>query len=227
MNLKSASLSERDNCTSFEPNKLGLYNVSEMFNRFDEGNDRSHKLASTMLLDNYPQSESFIKIGSEYFSDLSTFCYMVRFNSEIYADGCNMLESGKCTTYAEYGEAFAKKASIVSLFGNDEECYFTNALFTMSRFTFSVETSKNLAINYMILLDRLCKEIDLQGEVNTFFRSKAWYSLDHEIHEFISRHIQTDPGLQNKELFWNSYNSCLTFCNEVAENLAKVLKEKQ
>ena len=227
INLKNASLSERDNCTSFEPNSLGLYNVSEMFKRFDEDKDISQKLASTMLLDSWPQSEKFIKIGNEYFSDISTFCYMVKFNSEIYADGCNMLESGLCTTYAEYGEAFAKKASILSLSGNEEECYLTNVLFTISRFTFSFETSKHLAIHYMLLLDKLCNENNLQGEVNKTFRAKAWCSLDQEIYQFISKIIQVDPELKNKELFWDNYYNCLTFCNQIAENLAKLLKEKQ
>ena len=200
INVKIDSILEPDNRLFLKPNNLGLYNVSEMFERFAQAkaelavknNDpfasttyASFSQATELFLKGLGQSEALVTINGLYWCDLSYLKLLLKFCSPVYADAVNVLESGSEITVGEWAHCIARKYSIICFFGDDDECYISAAIWGNSRILRDENGIYEFVMCARMRVDDLVQKYNLSHEDQAALYNIVWHYLSHGTNRYM------------------------------------------
>lgn len=233
INVKIDNILERDNRLFLSPNNLGLYNVSEMLERFAQAkaelavnnNDEfastayeAFSQASELFITSLTQSESLVTINGAYWCDLSYLTLILKFCSNIYADATNALEFQPRLTLGEWADYTAKKYSVICFFGDSEECYISTAIWSASRI---LQNSKEIYEHVLcteIRVNNLAKEHNLSDENKYKLKSFTWRCLARGTEMYMKFYSQ--KGEHDYQEFVAIMRDCLSAIDKKAVELA-------
>ncbi|BBQ84288.1 TPA: hypothetical protein I9Y23_002190 [Kluyvera ascorbata] len=205
INVKIDSILEADNRLFLKPNSLGLYNVSEMLDRFalaradlaKKNNDpfatttyKAVLQATQLFVSNLPQSESLVTINGAYWCDLDHLKLILKFCSPLYADAANMLESKEDITLSEWSDCHAKKYSVICFFGDSDECYISGAIWGASRILHNEKDLYEYVICTEIKVDETAKKYHLSQEAKFTLYQNTWRYCAHGIELYMQYYAQ-------------------------------------
>lgn len=194
INVKIDSILEPDNRLFLKPNNLGLYNASEMFERFAQAKSElaakindplasttyaSFSMAAELFLKNLDQSESLVTINGLYWCNLSYLQLLLKFCSPLYADAVNTLETGAEITVGDWAHCTAKKYSVICFFGDDDECYISTSIWATSRILRDENGIYEFVMCARMKVNDLAQKYNLSPEDQSTLYKIVWRYLSH------------------------------------------------
>lgn len=233
INIKIESILEPDNRLFLAPNNLGLYNASEMVDRFAQARaalamKQNDPLASTtyaafstaaeLFVSSLDQSESLVTINGAYWCDLNYLSLILKFCSNIYADAVNALESRNAITLGEWADYTAKRYSVICFFGDSEVCYLSGAIWSASRILRDPKGLHEHVLCTEIKVNTLAKEHNLSDEDKSMLYNTTWRLLAHGMNRYMQ--LYAEKGEHDYPEFIHILKECFHAVDETAIQLA-------